>query len=53
MFSKTTPHTFNLEHYQNPDSGLTTKKSNTLESVFPILMILVGIIGVVMMVQSA
>jgi hypothetical protein len=56
MFSKTTPHTsLSLEHYQNPQSGLTTVKSNSPGSMFfPILMILVGLAGVVaMMIQNS
>lgn len=49
MYSKTTPHT-NLDYLSN-DVTLS-KKNKMLESLFPILMIAVGLCGLLLFLNS-
>lgn len=44
MFSKTTPHTLHLEHF-NAEPELQPR-SKTLEMLLPFFMIAVGVIGI-------
>jgi len=46
MFIKTTPHALHLEHFNaEPESH---PQSNTLETLLPVFMIAVGVVGILL-----
>lgn len=49
MYSNTTPHTFGLEHYSEADFP---KKSRRFDFIFPLMLILIGCIGLVMLLNN-
>lgn len=49
MYSNTTPHTFGLEHYSKADYP---KKSKRFEFILPLLLILIGCIGLFMLLSN-
>ncbi len=46
MYSNTTPHTLNLKHYPEADCQ---KKGKQLDFIFPLLLILIGCAGLLVM----
>lgn len=46
MFSKTTPHTLHLKHF-NAETELQPRR-NALESLLPYFMIAVGVVGILL-----